>query len=86
MSLKIENSRRDDVSRPVCVGLYLKYSQRINYTCYAKKDIDKNVDHMNVRKISLFGSVKERFIQYSINLSTVTFGLFKFSWQSCIIS
>jgi hypothetical protein len=45
-----------------------------NYTCYAKKVIDKYVDHMNLRKMSLYGSV------FSINLSTVTFGLF-----SCII-
>ena len=28
-----------------------------------KKIIDKNLDHMNPRKISLYGSVKERFIQ-----------------------
>ena len=28
-----------------------------------KKVIDKNVDHMNLRKISLYASVKERFIQ-----------------------
>ena len=27
-----------------------------------KKGLDKNVDHMNLRKISLYGSVKERFI------------------------
>ena len=40
----------------------LKYSQRKNYRSYAKKVIDKNVDHMNPRKI-LYGSVKERFIQ-----------------------
>ena len=33
------------------------------YTYYAKKVIDKNVDHMNLRKMSLYGSVKERFIQ-----------------------
>jgi hypothetical protein len=28
-----------------------------------KKVIEKNMDHMNLRKISLYGSVKERFIQ-----------------------
>ena len=28
-----------------------------------KKIIEKNVDHMNLRKIFLYGSVKERFIQ-----------------------
>jgi hypothetical protein len=27
------------------------------------KIIDKNVDHMNLRKISLYDSVKERFVQ-----------------------
>ena len=29
-----------------------------------KKVINRNVDHMNLRKISLNGPVKERFIQY----------------------
>ena len=36
---------------------------KIIHASYAKKVIDKNVDHMNLRKISLYGSVKERFIQ-----------------------
>jgi hypothetical protein len=35
---------------------------------------------MNLRKISLYCSIKERFILFIINLPTVTFGLF-----SCII-
>jgi hypothetical protein len=37
-----------------------------------KEAIDKNVDHMNLRKISLYGSVYKD----TINLSTVTFGSF----------
>jgi hypothetical protein len=45
------------------IQVTLKCSQRKNYTCYPKKVIDKNVDHMNLRKISLYGSVNERFIQ-----------------------